>query len=1016
MTREEITSKASQLRDAGASPEQIRRFIDAAFAEMEPAALQPTREAAPMTEGLKARMQYPELQGMETLPVSTPAIAGMQTELLATPLEMAGAIGGMQRYGVRGGVTGGFGANIPAQMIRIASGQQEGVSPKQAISSAIWGGLQIPGARTPESTLQALAEIGRVSAGMGAAGAGIETAGSLVEKGQLPSGGEVALAAAIPAIMGGTGQAIQQYGGAITRTAKEAGGNLLKYLEAGIETMTPGTMMPSKWGGYEFRRIRDYPAGSTAEAAQKTFNEFQEGLAKISGGAPQEPATVFEGLKRRVESGRLEDDLTKLGKTAMDAQEAVTAAQRAVQKAGATMDTRVLAEGRRVANEALDTAKEAALEKARQIAIGNVAGDVKTLNPAETYQAFRTDVLEPLQAAHKKHFDNLYGFFPSTEPVFDSSRVRKSIMDVSEDTFEKLPARVREILSSDRISLNALNQIKAELRERGNYGNFSPSAQEAGYRRASRAVTLDSEAQADKAFGPQIGEQYRAVSRDYRRFSEVMDEPGMAPFLSKDFREAPVKQLVDSLQESGVQSTKFKEVVQAINNLAAPQKTKVMYDVGFDPTMTQGGIRTPLIMEATSVVDKQLAEALKGHLYTMIRGNIINEATDRLGNVDPNKIVDILGKIGRNKNSLETLGLGSLDQVKELASLVKQYPSADKMTATDWNTLWSSPSFKKSWENGETMASLIRLPLQQSEIKDLTLRAVYAEQMGKKSLAQEKLDKAMKAAGDNEAMRARVQAQYEAFKNDPMFSVFNRKRGEALSTESYNALKSTLFDPTSSKPIHNEYVREIFSGLRKSPDRMDREMAQTLQTEYLTTYLSQPQRVGPNERMTTDRLASLAKPTTTSARNELERARAILDPDQFDRLRKVADAAEVLNRYEAYGAAGVPRDEVKNVAGMVRKGYYAIADLLRDREYDKAIEAILKPGYADRLAIKGEWIERAGGTVKAAAGPVTEQVLRYREEMQRPEGQRGPASLGRFMSDQMRQGVPPSVMQFAPAR
>ena len=1017
MTRDEITAKATQMREAGASPEQIRRFIDTAVGEMSQEAATSTREAAPMTEGLAARQKYPELQGMETLPISGPSGEALATEMVATPLEIGGALAGA-RYGMGGGATGALGGNILAQAVRMAAGQQPtGFSPKQAITSTLWGGVQPGNVRTPESTLQYLADIGATSGKMALMGGGIETAGTLATERRLPTAGELTVPMAVPAALGGLGQTIERYGGSMMRTANEAGGNLLKFLRAGMETMTPGQLMPSKYGGYEYRRIRDYPAGQTAERAQETFDKFAEGLGKISGGAPQEPATVFEGLKRRIESGRLEEQIATLGKTAEEAQNAVTTAQRAVQSIRATADTRVLAEGRRVANEALDAAKEAALEKARQLSVQGMTGGAERMNPAEAYTTFRTQVLEPLQAAHQKHFDNLYGFFPSTEPVFDSKPFRASLKEILGQSFEKIPNTVREILSADSLSFNAIKKIKSELRNNANYANISPSAEEAAFRRANSEVVKESEAQADKAFGPAIGSQFKAVSQDYRRFSEIMDSPGMAPFQAKDFREAPVEQLVNSFKDSGVKSTKFVEVMDAINNLASPQKTKVMYEVGLEPSMASGQQAATLVTDTPSIVDRQLAESLKGHLFTMIRGNILNQATDELGRIDPKRVVETLGMIGRNKGSLETLGLGSLGQVQELAGLIKQYPSADKMTAADWYALWSSPSFKKAFEGGETMASLIRVPLQQAEIKDLTMRAVYADQMGKKALAEEKLAQAMKAAGDNAAMRAQVQAQYDAFRQDPLFSVFNRGRGEALSTESYNALKSTLFDPTSSKPIHNDYVREIMSGFRNSPKRADRELAQTLQNEYLTSYLSQAERVGPYERMATDKLASIANPKTTAAKNELERARAILDPDQFDRLKQVADAADVLNRYDAYGRAGIPKDEAKSAAGMVKRGYYAIADLIRDGAYERAAEAILKPGYADKLMLKGQWIERTGAGIKAAAGPVTEQVLRYREELQRPEGQQGPASLGRFMAQEMRQGgVPPSLMQFAPSR
>ena len=80
---------------------------------------------------------------------------------------------------------------------------------------------------------------------------------------------------------------------------------------------------------------------------------------------------------------------------------------------------------------------------------------------------------------------------------------------------------------------------------------------------------------------------------------------------------------------------------------------------------------------------------------------------------------------------------------------------------------------------------------------------------------------------------------------------------------------------------------------------------------------------------------------------------------------------------------------VKQPFQLVRRGYDAIADMIRNRDYDQAVTALLNPKeYTDAIAVKGEWLKAVGQPIKAVA-----------------------PTLSRFLPQQ--QQVPQNIQQFA---
>jgi len=920
---------------------------------------------------------------------------------LATAVEVGAPIAGFVGAGPAGGAVAGGLGDVLGQFIRMGGGLQQEAKPMQPLYSAGYGALGGPAVTGPAATgLRALVEAGKAGLGMGMGAGTIESVRTMAEQGRAPTLQELAVPVALPLAAGVGISGISQIGQFLTGEAAKVAENVGKYARAGVRNPTPGQLNPSAYAGIETRIATREPGGEVSTAVQRSYRELGENLQGISKSGDYEPANVFQSLKTRLETRNLEADLNKLNEKAKASQAAVDAAKERARATGQLNNRNLMDEYNRLSDQAFTDSLDSALENARRIKTEQIAGGTSALNPAVARDRLVEEVIAPMKGAYKKHWDDMYGFFPDKEARLASKPIKDIAESAYKATGKSIPSDLEALLEGDKISLFAARQVRDKLYTLGS----GPGGVEKMFRQAASDVTENLSSQAEKAFGPELGQQYKMVNADYRAYSDLWDKPGAEVLLAKNVDDAAVSRIVTGLKQSGVASDAFKNVIDVIGNLAAPQQAKAIIAKGTGRAL----------QSVNAKVNPELASVLKGHFLDLVRGNILDEAS--VGKeVDPKKMLSLLREIGRDDKTLEFLGLGTMKQLDELETLFKKYDSASDLTAADWGELWASPAFKQAYEQGETIATLIKPILQESEISRTIARGELLRQLGKVKDADEATRKAVELAGKDMRAVADVNARLLKAQSDPMFYVFKRPEGAELSTESYNALKSTLFDPSASKPVNNEFIKMIFDGLRKSTIIGDTRLLRNLQNEYLMTHLADFTQVGQFERIRPGKLAStLSKEGALFGRGELERAKSILDADQVEALKETAKAAQLINLYEAYGKAGVPRTEEAKIGRMVKEGYYALADMFRRGNYEKALEVILDDPklYSKQLSINGERIESLARSAAATVGPAVQKVVESREMPQRPRV--GPMGLSRFMPQQRQ--APASVMQFAPAR
>jgi hypothetical protein len=899
-----------------------------------------------------------------------------------------------------GGILGGAG-NIAAQGLRYAASGKP-YDPTETAAATAWNMIPVAGQAARAGQIvqrnfpRVAGDVATEAARMASIGGTIKTGETLTKEGRLPTSSELGISAGGAGVLGFLGGATSEYGQVAVEKARQAMQFLGMYRRAGVQNPTLGQVMPQEWAALETRYAAEQPQGSAAKAVQKSYNELSDGLHQISGAGDVEPATVFESLSKQINTRALEPELLSLNQKSQQLQGGVSDALANVKSMQAQGDSNIIEAYNNLTNQALQASLDSSLENAQRILIQKIAPNGQQLLPTQARDALVGEVVKPMQAAYNRHFENLYSFFPDKIQLFGTGAILDDVNKVFKSHGKQIPGDIVSLLNPEegKASLYALRQVRDRLFDLGHVSGGGATAVERAYTDLGRRIGQGMTDQAESAFGKELGGQFKLVNEDYRNYKELWDNPGVDALMAKDVNDDAVTKIVNSIKRSGIDSAEFKNVANLIGNLASPQSARNAF-------LTDSGVT---LENASAKINPELAAALKGHFNDLVRGNIIDSVSN--GNkVDAVELVKTLKEMGRGtgNDTLRTLGLGDLKQVEELGMLLNSKKDANALTGDQWRELFNSPSFKQSFQTGGTIASLIKPVLTQSDMQNKVLQTVLLENAGKMKPAQQKYNQLLAEYSGNSQELNQVQSMLDQARQNPTYAVFKKDAGERLNTQSWTALRDSLFNPSASQPVNHEYIREITDALRNSKSIGDRQLLQQIQNEFITTHLVQFKQGGPAyERVNVDSLSSLLSPNSQkSAKGELERAKAILDPEQFESLKGFADASKALSVYEKTAKAGTPKDDIK---GTVLKGYNAIADMWNRGKYDNVTQALLNPkDYLDRIAIAGDWINKAGEATERVAMPLTRYIDRNRnaqpQQVQQPQPipPQGPASLGQFL-------------------
>lgn len=787
--------------------------------------------------------------------------------------------------------------NALAQSRRVIMGEQEEFRPGEMAQSAALGAVPIIG---PAKAAVAAARPGltaaktalKTSAMMAGAGATGEVLRSEIDEGELPAKESIIVNSAIPggfslatapiAILGSRAYGI---GKGMVYRAKE--------LPEGVRP-TIG-MLRRDLARAEQRIATLSPNSDAARNIQRAYEDF-DAMVGTKTVNPQEPTIVMEQLSPLLKQGTTaQEEIAKLSTQAQDAEKI---AQQAYDDwMGASLDEYTTKKeiakqaGEMAFAEQLNSVTENAIQLAQERATGKnpvVLDAVSARNLATEHYA------KPLDAAFSEMWDRQYSLFERESREFDVSSLDRQVMDIK--------LKNRALSSAAKGQLDSLEKIfpsgKASLGElRLARSNIMKRAKSPSILGDEKAVLLDVSAkikeiiddQADDVFGKPKGQELRKLNSDYARYRRVMDADGVDSLFSEHPRDEAIEKVVKSmLTGKGTQADEYKNLMAVAD-----------YMQEFNP---------------------KLGASMRDEFRNIVRGNILMRSADwdsgaQTWMVDPKKFAENLKQLNQADGSLEALNLGNKSIVSDLDKLVQKYPEANKMTADQWTTLFSSPAFRDSLARDGGFGLAVHKAIAQSHAENLMKDSAYAAQMQEAAKAKALRDQAFSTLDEVNGNMEQAQARYEAIMADPDLRILDNPN------ISNDGLKQFVDSLKNRNVISNAKVSEYMAAL----DSKNPQAALWVREHYIADFLGDFHEQSPSffrhkpSRVNTDYMAKLKDLDIPEIKSKWERLKSVVTPEQFSAIDDAVSGAIVMDEYEREYLRPVISGS-KQVAAVGQKG------------------------------------------------------------------------------------------------
>lgn len=944
---DEIMAKARILRDQGTDPNRIKEFIDVAKREQGAPA-----EAPASTD--KRIGQAIDL-GLEA---GLPALAQLGTvEFSPVVQSVAGA-------------TAGSVGNALAQLRRMAMEGQKEFKYGENLEAATLSGIPFAGpakmAERYRGLLGGAWELGKTSAKLGTAGMVGEAGRSLVDEQQFPQGANLAAAGLAPAIAAGATMPVVFVGQHASDWGTRVRNSIMQFSDSGV-TPTPGMLLGGTAATTEQRLANASPGGRVAGKIDRTYEQISNGLNAIQPGVP-EGARVWQDLQPLIGQIRKhEENISVLVNEAEKQKNNVTkltdVAERA-RLAGRQDLSDSLQKEIINASDSAFTANVAALtERAKQIATARLVQGEQGMNPAQ-FRDEASKVLGGLKTAFEKHSEELYRGIDSAAPNFSTSPILARTEALATAVSGGVPKRLNNAVEMVKTALGdtgtaSLDQLRFLRSEIANYARGS-TASDAEKRLIlgnkttpglANTITEEINKQAETAFGSEIGKRLKYANTFYAETIPAFQQKGVVELLESRPGDEYVGKLLEGMKKSGVLSDEYKNLQDLVVKIHS-----------FSPG---------------------LASTAKGQINSAIRGAVIHEATT-LDPITGLRLVDP-GALSKTLVSLETgtpgtlkaVGFAGPEKVADLNKLLLKYPEAPKMGTQDWERLFSSPAFADNVGSTgvsqpyQSVASVLQAKLAASSGEVALMKSAQLKAAGKIEESEAALRRA-KIYYENAGYDvAAAKTQRDAILQDPRLVALNNP---GLPTSSFNAFKTAFFDPKASA-VTNSDVGAIVSSLRDSKNLPDQNLLQKLRETYIAdriaAFKSAPNSSTLLKRPNVTEMSDFFNPVNPSdARNEIERARILLSPEQMDRLTQFAKVARQLAEYERLGRAGDSPVVANPAYGAARRIIDAAIDVYRDGKYSAA--AALLTASPEKFAAGSKII---GDTLQATNTPAAQAAL-----------------------------------------
>ena len=846
--------------------------------------------------------------------------------------------------------------NILAQTRRVLSGEQPSFQAGQVVQAGVTGAVPFAGPlknaeRVSHPFISAVGRTALEGGRLAAIGAGGEILKTEIDEGRLPTKKEMLYSAGIPGIVG----AGASVGGDLARSLSDSGRRVAensKDLAILGETPTPGMLLPETFASAEARKASNSPGSALAAQRDRVYGSLQSGIQNVAPN-PQEGAAIFDQAKplmRQISTA--EDTLGQLNEEARLASERAAAAAAKMRAAQDAAKAGAKAELVKASNEALDANLGSALQNAKDLAAAQVTGGAGGIDRATARDLFVQHVAKPIEAAFQQRSAELYSGVDNLKAAFNSQPIIAKADELATSITGGLPKKLESAVNvvkdtlgnGEPVSLQALRNARAELLRKVQLGEFGSSAEEKMIKDISHEITDQIEKQAVKALGPEQGQALLEANKFYRETRPLFDAKGVDVLFSASPGDQYVRNVLNGMKEAGINSEEYRNLTALTKKIGE-----------FNP---------------------ELGAAAESHANDLLKRSVIFDASrinpaSPTGEllVDTGDLLKSLNDLGKVPGTLEKLNLGNSSKVAELNALFAKYPEAGKLTSEDWNALMRLPAFQDVTSKAP-LANQLEPALASAQADNLLLRSANLNAAGKADEAARAYAGAIRTLDSVNGDLNAARAKYEQLLKDPVALAWNNPN---LASKDFNGLAKSLFEAKANK-VTNEDVRALVDALRKSPTAANRELLQHLQERYIAdrvaSYHSTPVTSEMLQQPSAKKIAEFFNPANPAdAANEIERAKAILTPDQFSRLEQFADAAKSLNRYEKMqGIYQMPGSREVPVVGQIRRGIDVVTDLYRAGKYNTAAWMLSNPERFSRWSTKvGDAGSSLQGIVNAAA-------------------------------------------------
>ncbi len=866
-----------------------------------------------------------------------------------------------------GAIASGLG-NILAQGRRLISGEQSGFSPGQVAASTATGAIPFAGPAANAERLgqfglmQILKDAGIEGVKLGAVAASGEAVKTLVDEGRMPRLDEAGVPTLISAGAGTAIGGIRSAANAYRTAGMKVAENAADY-SAVNHPPTPGMLLPDQLASSEQRAARANPTGPIAQSIDEVKGALTSGMQNVAPNPP-EGAALFKQVSPII--GQISSTEAELGKLSGEAKAANEDAYQALADLGQKRAIRqatdnaaaqkTLTQQTKIADKVSQDAYTAQIKSvnknAQDLALTRMIGGDEAIDPALNRDLAVEHVVKPTMAAKENYFAQQYSLVDNQARVFDT----RPILDAAEEQASSLTgniprkanaaiAQVKNNLSGILVSLQDLRNTRSEILRTVRMGDFESDADERIAKGIASEITKQINAQATSALGEEAGNILRKTNSEYSAFSNAMDAPGVNAIFSKKPSDDYVRGVVSDMQKNGgVNADSYKNLQNVIDQVSGFKFNTP--ETG--PAMQQGN---------------ELAANLRAHVQDMLKSSILYDSSQNIDGklvVNGQQLSENLDKIAKTPGTAERLGFGGDESVTQLRKLFRDYADASKLDKSDMEDLFNLPAFKAASlppaYGGagpivpiETLRSKaldqLKNQMADSQANNLLLRSANLKAAGAEEAAKATYQRAVATAQSVDGDLAALRSKYESLLQDPVAIAFNNPN---LPKSGFNAFASALFDPAANK-LENKEVGDLVNALRTSPNPQNQQMLKQLQSRYIedkiSAYQSTNKSTAALNSPDTNSIALFFSPANPSdAANEIERAKTLLDPEQFAALSEFSKTAKAISRYEKIGSAGEePGKYTIPIFGRIRRGIESVADLVRDGQYGVASKLLADP-------------------------------------------------------------------------